>query len=109
MKLTEEQKKLNKQKRVSDKYEKEYGKIGREIEKTIKNILNKYQWVVFSEVYDENWMPVMGRFNVTTQFVPKKIADKIVKDRLKHINDQADLKISKLVEKNGNSKTKDRI
>jgi hypothetical protein len=94
-KLTLEQKKANKEKKLGDKYEKEYGEIGRKIEKTIKDVLAKHDWVAFSEVYDELWQPIPGQFNVTTQFVPKKIADKIVKDRLKHINDMS--KMSKVV------------
>ena len=98
--------KKTKEQRLSEKYEKEYGEIGRKIEKTVKDILAKYDWVVFSEVFDENWMPIMGRFNVTTQFIPSKIAKKIVKIRLKHINDQAKMKLSKIVDKKGLNKPK---
>lgn len=98
--------KKTKEQKLAEKYEKQYGEVGREIEKTIKDILEKHNWVMFSEVFDENWIPVPGRFNISSQFVPKKIADKIVKDRLKHINDQAKAQMSKVVEKKASVKKK---
>ena len=98
-KITEEQKKYKKQKRIAKRYEKKYGNIIRTAEKKIKEILDKNDLVILSEVYDENFRPVMGRFEIRTQFIPLKIAKKISEDRLKHINDQAKLNLSKITEK----------
>ena len=95
-KLTEEQKKQNKEKRVADKMEKKYGEIGRKIDKIVFETLKKYKWVIWTDVVDERGYPLAGKHEVIVRFVPKVLADKEIKRRMEEMKKQTKVDYNKL-------------